>query len=189
MTRPSGNVYLCGLRGTGKSSIGRLLATELEVPFVDLDAEVDRWLGYPYARLVAERGWLAFRELEYDVCKRLARRERSLVALGGGTVRYAWNRDVLRGSGFFILLTAPIGELARRLRHEARPALTHAAGTDEELRILWEQAGELYRKAADMVHDTGGKTAAQAARELLPSVRRYLQDGCPPGDASCPVLP
>ncbi len=188
MTRASGNVYLCGLRGTGKSSIGRLLASELEVPFLDLDAEVDRLLGRPYAQLVAERGWVAFRELEYDVCKRLARREKSLIALGGGTVRYAWNRDVLRGSGFFILLTAPIGELARRLRNKERPALTRAAGTEEELKAIWEQSEEIYRRAADLVYDTGGKSAAEAARELLPAVRRYLQDGCPPGDASCPVL-
>ena len=61
---------------------------------------MDRILGYSFHRLVQEKGWVAFRELEYSICKRLARRERVLICLGGGTVRYEWNMDVLRGSGF-----------------------------------------------------------------------------------------
>lgn len=187
MSATSANLYLCGMRGTGKTAIGRVLASELEVPFLDLDLEMDRLLGHPHARLVAERGWLAFRELEYDICKRLARREKSLIALGGGTVRYAWNRDLLRGTGFFVLLTAPVAELARRLRNEERPPLTRAASLEEELRSVWEQSEEVYRRTADFVYDTAGKSVAEAARELLPVARGYLLNGCPPGDASCPV--
>ncbi len=188
MSATSANLYLCGMRGTGKTALGRMLASELEVPFLDLDLEIDRLLGYPHARLIAEQGWLAFRELEYDTCKRLARREKSLIALGGGTVRYAWNRDLLRGTGFFVLLTAPVEELARRLQSERRPALTRAASLEEELRAVWERSQEIYRRAADFVYDTAGKSLAEAARDLLPVARGYLQNGCPPGDASCPVL-
>ena len=107
--------------GSGKTTIGSRLAHELELPFYDLDQEMDRILGYSFHRLVQEKGWVAFRELEYAICKRFARREKSLICLGGGTVRYEWNMDVLRGTGFIILLTASLDELARRVRAADRP--------------------------------------------------------------------
>ena len=96
------NVYLCGMIGSGKTAIGKRLAAKLGRVFYDLDREMDRELGYSFHRLVQEQGWLAFRELEYDICKRFAEMTGIVAALGGGTPRYAWNRDILRGTGITI---------------------------------------------------------------------------------------
>ena len=61
--------------GAGKTTIGTRLADELEMPFYDLDQEMDRSLGHSFHRLVQEKGWVAFRELEYAICKGLSRLE------------------------------------------------------------------------------------------------------------------
>jgi shikimate kinase len=92
-------------------------------------------------------------------------------------VRYEWNMDVLRGSGFFILLTASAAELVRRVRNEQRPRVNVGASLEEDLRTIWEQSEEKYRRAADLTCGTDGKSVEQIAAELLPAIRDYLS-GC-----------
>jgi shikimate kinase len=174
MAAGPGNIYLCGMIGSGKTTIGRHLAEELELPFYDLDQEMDRVLGYSFHRLVEEKGWVAFRELEYSICKRLAQHEKCLICLGGGTVRYEWNMDVLQGTGFFILVTASLDELVRRVRLEQRPRVNAGTTLEEDLRTIWEQSEEKYRRAADVTCDTDGKNVGQVVTELLPAIRNYL---------------
>ena len=174
MTERSGNIYLCGMIGSGKTTIGSRLAHELELPFYDLDREMDRILGHSFHRLVQEEGWVAFRELEYSICKRFARHEKCLICLGGGTVRYEWNMDVLRGSGFFILLTASLDELVQRVHAAERPRVNVGTTLREDLRIIWEQSEEKYRSAADLTCDTDGKSVEQITAELLPTIRHHL---------------
>lgn len=174
MTTRPGNIYLCGMIGSGKTTIGRRLAQELELPFNDLDREMDRILGHSFHQLVREKGWVAFRELEYSICKRFARLDSHLICLGGGTVRYEWNMDVLQGTGLFILLTASPDELARRVRNEQRPRVNVGTTLEEDLQTIWRQSAEKYRRAADVTLDTDGKSIETIAAELLPVIRRRL---------------
>ena len=174
MTVRSGNIYLCGMIGTGKTTIGSRLAHELDLPFYDLDQEMDRILGYSFHRLVQEKGWVAFRELEYAICKGLARRQKSLICLGGGTVRYEWNMDVLRGTGRIILLTACLDELARRVRAAERPRVNVGTTLENDLRTIWSESEEKYRRAADLTFGTDGKSVEEVVAELKPAIRDYL---------------
>jgi shikimate kinase len=176
MMQPTGrhNVYFCGMIGSGKTTIGMRLARELELPFYDIDREMDRILGYSFHRLVREKGWVAFRELEYSICRRFARLERALVCLGGGTVRYEWNMDVLRGTGLIILLTASLDELAQRVRAADRPRVNAGTSLEEDLRQIWLESEEKYRGAADLVYDTGNKTVDEVVADLRPTVSDYL---------------
>jgi shikimate kinase len=162
------NIYLCGLIGSGKTAIGERLAAQLRWPFYDLDREMDRELGYSFHRLVQERGWLAFREMEYDICKRLAGMSRIVAALGGGTPRYAWNRDILRGTGVTILLEAELTVLADRVREADRPRVNPNASLEDDLQRIWCTAGHLYRQAADMIvrTDTGKDLDTEVAEVL-----------------------
>jgi shikimate kinase len=177
MTQRSGNIYLCGMIGSGKTTIGSRLAHTLELPFFDLDQEMDRILGYSFHRLVQEKGWVAFRELEYAICKRFARREKSLICLGGGTVRYEWNMDVLRGTGFIILLTASLDELARRVRAADRPRVNVGTTLEEDLRAIWSESEEKYRRAADLTFVTDRKSLEAVVAELQPAISDYLSGG------------
>jgi shikimate kinase len=162
------NVYLCGMIGTGKTAIGERLAARLDRPFLDLDREMDRELGRSFHDLVREQGWLAFRELEYSLCRRFAKLERVVVALGGGTVRYAWNTDVLRGTGITILLEADLVTLAERVRRIDRPRVNPGVSLEEDLQRLWSTASHLYRQAADIIYRTDtGKPVEVEENELL----------------------
>lgn len=159
------NVYLCGMIGCGKTAIGERLAHRLGRPFYDLDREMDRELGYSFHRLVKEQGWLKFRELEYDICSRFARMEKVVAALGGGTPRYAWNRDILRGTGVTILLEADLTTLAERVRAADRPRVNADVSLEEDLERIWSTAAHLYRKAADVTYrtDTGTDVDTEVA--------------------------
>lgn len=170
----SGNIYFCGMIGSGKTTVGIRLASELGLAFFDLDREMDRILGYSFHRLVAEQGWVAFRELEYGICKRFAGMQGALVCLGGGTVRYEWNMDVLRGTGSFVLLTATLPELARRVRAADRPRVNPGVSLEEDLQKIWSQSVDKYRAAADLTVDTDGKDIEETVAELRPLLRAVL---------------
>jgi shikimate kinase len=180
MTQRTGNIYFCGMIGSGKSTVGARLSFDLELPFLDLDREMDRTLGHSFHRLVRERGWVAFRELEYSICKRFARLERSLICLGGGTVRYEWNMDVLRGTGLTVLLTASLDALAARVRAADRPRVNAGATLEEDLQRIWAESEEKYRRAADLTCDTTGKSVDQVVAELGPVLRSHLSGGSAP---------
>jgi shikimate kinase len=177
MGSDSRNIYFCGMIGSGKTTIGSRLAREFDLPFYDLDREMDRRLGYSFHRLVQEKGWVAFRELEYSICKDFAELNRSFICLGGGTVRYEWNTDVLRGTGLIILLTASLEELARRVRAADRPRVNVGTSLEEDLEKIWSESADKYRQAADWIYPTDNKTVDEAVDELKPRLREYLLMG------------
>ena len=168
--RPPGllNVYLCGMIGSGKTAIGEQLAAHLHRPFLDLDREMDRELGRSFHELVREEGWLAFREREYTLCRHFAHLNGVVVALGGGTVRYAWNIDILWGTGVMILLDADVRVLVERVRGADRPRVNPGTSLEEDLRRIWSTTGHLYRQAADLIYRTDrGKEIEVEVGELL----------------------
>jgi len=160
------NVYLSGLIGAGKTSIGERLAACLGRRFLDLDREMERELGGSFHDLVRTEGWLAFREREYALCKRFAALSDAVVALGGGTVRYEWNRDVLRGTGTLVFLAADLATLATRVRGADRPRVNPGVSLEEDLARIWSTAAHLYQ-AADVVHRTDeGRTLDEEVAAL-----------------------
>ena len=164
------NLYFCGLIGSGKTTIGKRIAELLSLPFYDIDQEIDRRVGYSFHRLVQEQGWVPYREIEYSICKDLARMSRdssAIVSMAGGTVRYEWNRDILAGTGPVILLEASIPELARRVQNAHRPRVNPGSTSQEEdLRLLWEKHGHKYLASADLRYQTEGKEIDQIVEEI-----------------------
>jgi shikimate kinase len=161
------NVYLAGMIGAGKTTLGERLAARLGRPFLDLDREMDRALGRSFHDLVREEGWLAFRELEYAIVKRFAAARGIVAALGGGTVRYAWNRDALRGTGLVVLLEADLATLGARVRAADRPRVNPGASLEDDLRLIWDRAAHVYRAAADLVYRTdAGRSIDEEVAEI-----------------------
>lgn len=168
------NVYLAGLIGAGKTTIGRLLAAELGWQFADLDDEMKKDAGKDFRQVVEEEGWLGFRQREYRICKRFSQMKNSVVGLGGGTVRYDWNRDVLAGTGLNVLLFADLNVIADRVRANDRPRVNPGVSLEEDLRQIWDTAQELYLSFADIVYRTDeGKTLQGEALELKKIVLRH----------------
>jgi shikimate kinase len=169
------NAYLCGIMGSGKSSLGRLAAGNLGLEFMDMDQEIDRRLGHSFHQLVAQKGWLPFREMEYQVCRDVATKSGVLLALGGGTVRYQWNMDVLKGTGPIVLLSAPLEVLQKRVESAQRPRVTANQDLRRELSDIWERSGPKYLEAADLVIKTHPKTKNQAATDLTLALKKLLK--------------
>jgi len=165
------NLYLSGMIGSGKTTIGRGLCSRLGLEFRDLDQEMDRRLGYSFHRLVAEEGWLAFRELEYRICKDFSRDRGCIVCLGGGTIRYEWNRDIFRGTGIMMLLEADEQTLVERVSRADRPRVNQDTDLAGDVRKMWEMYADRYRSAADIIYRTDRKTIDQEIDELTDLIR------------------
>lgn len=167
------NLYLCGMIGSGKTAIGLAISRRLKWSFFDLDQVMESEAGKRIHEIVAEETWLGFREREYSICKRFSEMNHSVIALGGGTVRYEWNRGILKGSGPVILLTARLKVLAERVRKNDRPRVNLGASLEQDLSLLWRKFKHLYFLAADFTYRTDqGKTVHQEADEIIRILRK-----------------
>lgn len=169
------NIVLMGVRCTGKSTVGRCLAEKIGVPFTDTDELIEERTGRLISRIVAEKGWPAFRAAEKAVIRELAAAERGVIALGGGAVCDADNVAVLKAKGVFVWLSARPEEIASRMGKDAadgaeRPSLTGAPSVDE-IRAVMAEREPLYRRLADLVVDTTGIDAAGVAEKIHTGLR------------------
>lgn len=169
------NIYFCGMIGSGKTTIGKCLSDILKLKFYDLDQEMDRVLGYSFHKLVQEKDWLAFRELEYTICKRFSRHKNAIISLGGGTVRYEWNVDVLKGTGLVILLEAPLEELIKRVRAADRPRVNAGATLEEDIRKIWEESKAKYYSAANIIYQAAKKTIKEEVEDLKQIILEHIE--------------
>jgi shikimate kinase len=177
------NVILTGLRGTGKSSIGRRLATALRRPFIDTDQAIEQQLGEPISLYVGRLGWEAFRDLEHQVICQVAQQQAAVISSGGGALTFARNVEVLKPGSIIVLLAADPTTLAKRLeRSYARPPLTDQPNLEAEVRALWLQREPLYRRVCDIVLEVDDESTDEEAdlqgkvATLLTRLRPYLGD-------------
>lgn len=160
-------VYLVGMPGSGKSSVGPELARRLGVDFVELDREVEAAAGKEVARIFAEDGEPRFRELEAAALVAASRRDPSVVSCGGGVVLEPANRVTLRATGEVVFLAVPLEVLRTRVRPAAERPLIRGEG---DLDRLHAEREHLYREFAAHVIDGVGSVedvAERIQRELL----------------------
>ncbi|HEY4235620.1 MAG TPA: shikimate kinase [Lacipirellulaceae bacterium] len=171
MMDPHVPILLIGYRGTGKSTVAKLLAARLGRDAVDADDEIERRAGQSIAAIFAEQGEVAFRDLETNVVDELSGRRRVVISLGGGAVLRAANRAAIRGGGQVVWLTARVDTIEARIAADAttalrRPDLTAAGGRAEIERLLAERE-PMYRECATLIVATDEKTAEKVADEIL----------------------
>ena len=160
-------VYLVGMPGSGKSTVGPELARRLGVPFVELDAEIERAAGASVREIFERDGEARFRELEAAALVEAATRDPSVVSCGGGVVVEPANRVTLRATGEVVFLSVPIAVLRERVPPDADRPLIRAAG---DLDRLFAERESLYREFAAHVVDASGSVpdiAASIEAELL----------------------
>lgn len=173
MSRPlfhGRGLALVGYRGTGKSTVGRLLAERLGRPFVDADAALEARYGRSIRSVFEDLGEPVFRDWEEAVLAELAVDRASILSTGGGVVLRESNRRTLKTFGYVIWLSAGPEILAGRLSENAgvwgRPALT-AAGTLGEIADVLRAREPLYREVADAVVATDGLNPAEVVEAVL----------------------
>jgi shikimate kinase len=162
----SKNIYLVGLMGSGKTTIGRSLAKRLAVDFVDSDKEIEARTGVSIPTIFEIEGEDGFRKREAQVIADIAAAGGKIVATGGGVVLRAENRANLKASGFTVYLNVPPQTLWERTRHDRNRPLLRVADPLLKLQELHEQRDGFYREVADLVID-GGRSNAQTILQLL----------------------
>ena len=168
-----GRIALIGLRGAGKTSLGRLAAQALAVPFIELDREIERAAGTELSEIFAIHGQASFRRLERQCLETvISRLDRVVIATGGSIVTEPATYDRLLSSCFVVWLSATPDEHMNRVldQGDLRPMADGPQAMDDLKAILASRA-PLYAKA-DAVVNTSGKTKAEAFAALLAAIPR-----------------
>lgn len=162
------NIVLIGYRGTGKSTLGRLLARRLGREFVSTDEEIVKRARRTIPEIVAQQGWDYFRDLESDICRELGSRDQLIIDTGGGAILRAQNVEVLKKNGTLIWLTASVETITKRIGgDDQRPSLTGTKSLVDEIEDVLRERTPKYQAAAQHTVVTDGLTAHQLAETLL----------------------
>lgn len=163
-------VYLIGMPGSGKSAVGARLAVLLRLPFVDLDAEIEREAGMTVTQLFAEKGEPHFRELESKLLKTWAERPYAFVmATGGGAPCFHDGIDTINRSGVSIFLDVPAKVLASRIADQQHRPLVQGSDREATLNALLQQRLPVYKAAQYTV------TAEGPPEEVANHIMRWLE--------------
>jgi shikimate kinase len=168
-----GNLFLVGMMGSGKTTLGRALAQRLRLPFVDTDKVLVERTGVPVATIFEIEGEAGFRRRESAILAELAEGGDQVVATGGGAVLSADNRAVMRSAGTVIYLRARIEHLWERTRHDSSRPLLATADPRGTLETLLQARDPLYREAAHLVVDTGTQSANTLVSRVVSALRRH----------------
>lgn len=162
------NVVLIGYRGTGKSTVGKIVATQLGRTLISTDAEIVKRAGQTIPEIVAQQGWDYFRDLESQVCGELAGQDGMVIDTGGGAILRSENVVQLKRNGTLFWLTASVGSITRRIgRDNQRPSLTGTKSFVEEVEEVLRERTPKYQAAADHVIGTDGRSIVQIVDEIL----------------------
>ena len=164
------NIFLVGLMGAGKTSVGRMLAKRLNRDFYDADAEIERATGVKIPVIFDIEGEAGFRAREEKVIERLTALHDIVLATGGGAVLSPVTRARLKQLGRVIYLRASPEDLWRRTRRDRNRPLLQTANPLARLKELHAQRDPLYSEVADLVVDTG----AQSLGNLTTYIQQLL---------------
>lgn len=171
MTRPS--VFLVGPMGAGKSTIGRLLAAELHLPFKDTDHEIEERCGADIPWIFDVEGEEGFRDRETAMLAELAEGEQMVLATGGGIVQRPENRELLL-TGFTVYLHTSVKQQVERTAKDRKRPLLQTEDPRAVLEALMERRDPLYREVAKLVVSTDNRTARALATEIANELQQYV---------------
>ena len=160
------NIFLVGLMGAGKTSVGKLLAQRLSKDFYDCDHEIEDATGVKIAVIFEIEGESGFRARESKMLGELANHNNVLIATGGGAVLSASNRKLLADRGIVVYLRATPADLWRRTRHDKQRPLLKTEDRMARFEQLFAERDPLYLEIADIIVDTGSQSVGALAGKL-----------------------
>jgi shikimate kinase len=162
----AGNIFLVGLMGAGKTTVGKLLAKSLGKSFYDSDHEIEQRTGVKVPLIFELEGEAGFRKREAQAITELTNLHDVILATGGGAILMPENRQVLSSRGLVIYLRATVDELCHRTRGDRNRPLLQTENPREHLQKLYMQRDPLYLEVADMVVDTGGQPVGMIVSQI-----------------------
>lgn len=167
------NIFLVGLMGAGKTTIGRLLAKQLHKTFYDSDHEIERRTGVNIPLIFEVEGETGFRKRETAVIEELVHKDNIVLATGGGAVLAATNRESLKRNGVVIYLRANVHELWQRTRNDKNRPLLQGPDPLTKLKQLFTERDPIYIEVATYVIETEGETVNSIINKIEQLIRDF----------------
>lgn len=165
------NIFLIGLMGAGKTTIGRQIASELSLEFFDSDHEIEDRTGVTITHIFDIEGEAGFRQRETAMLDELTQQKGIVLATGGGAILKIENRQFLMSRGTTIYLYADIDTLFERTSKDRNRPLLQTGNPQEKLEELLKIRDPLYRETADIIIDTGNDSIRLALKEILEKIQ------------------
>ncbi|ESQ82715.1 hypothetical protein AEAC466_16380 [Asticcacaulis sp. AC466] len=169
-------VALVGLMGVGKTTIGRRLADQFGLPFVDADEEIEKAAGQSIADIFASYGEKGFRDGEQRVISRLLDAPVQILATGGGALTHPLTRENLKAKAITLWLKTDIKVLARRVANRPHRPLLRDRNPIDVLKEHVKTRYPLY-EMADITVDTGDQSHLKALDQVIEALRRHVEGG------------
>ncbi|MDF1851441.1 MAG: shikimate kinase [Verrucomicrobiales bacterium] len=170
----SRNLILIGFMGTGKTTIGKRVASSLGFRFVDTDARITKAAGKPITKIFEEDGEEAFRALETKILQACAEQSDQVISTGGGIVTQPKNREILARAGFVIWLKASPETIYERIRHNRSRPLLKTTDPQATIRDLLAERSDLYDASKNLAVTTDGLTLEETCFGVTESARVAL---------------
>lgn len=176
------SIFLVGFMATGKSSIGKILAQELERPFIDLDEYIVEKESMSISTMFNEYGEEYFREKEWFYLLELTQNFKGIISLGGGALHSQQVVDHLKLYGLLVFLKTPLNVILERVsRNKKRPMVLNGEGEIKsrdvlfsEMESLYLQRVDLYNQAQVILESTGEESKDEQAARLIDKLQRYV---------------
>ena len=167
MQNSTNNIFLVGLMGSGKTTIGRSLAKKLNLRFVDADQEIETRTGASIPLIFEIEGEATFRQREADVIRDLTAQQGIVLATGGGAVLNETSRQLLRERGTVIYLRASVASILQRTSHDKNRPLLQTADPRAKIEALSRERAPLYQEVAHIIIETGRPNVHSVVQNIL----------------------
>jgi 3-dehydroquinate synthase len=167
MLNPTSNIFLVGLMGSGKTTIGRALAKKLNKRFVDADHEIEARTGASIRLIFEIEGEASFRQREADVIRDLTAQDGLVLATGGGAILNEQSRAFLKSRGTVVYLRASVASILQRTSHDKSRPLLQTADPKARIEELARERGPYYDEVAHITIDTGRPNVQSVVQNIL----------------------
>ena len=175
----SGNVFLVGPMGVGKTTIGRTLADRMNLDFFDSDQEIEAATGADIPWIFDVEGERGFRQREVKMINQLSRRKDIVLATGGGAILDEINRKRLKKRGLVVYLRASIKQQVERTARDRHRPLLQTGNPKQIIKELFVAREPLYFQVADLVIDTNRRNLRSVSNEIIKQIRTHQRSSSP----------
>ena len=161
------SIYLIGLMGAGKTTIGRHLAKALQLPFYDSDKAIEEQTGVDIPTIFEYEGEDGFRVREQNMIQELSQLKGIVLATGGGVILKEANRKLLKENGFVVYLQCSIDKILQRTKRDTQRPLLHTDDPRKKIETLFSQREEFYLSCADFKIETSTMQSKMVVQQIL----------------------
>ena len=161
------NIYLIGLMGAGKTTIGRQLAKSLQLPFYDSDKAIEEQTGVDIPTIFEYEGENGFRDREQNMIQELTKLDGIVLATGGGAILREENRKGLKENGFVVYLQCSVDKILQRTKRDTQRPLLNTENPRERIETLFSEREALYLSCADFKIETSSMQSKTVVQNIL----------------------